>query len=75
MIEKKIQEQVKAETSPEDTAAAAESVKNALEQLAASNPNITTTNVDKNAVTTEISKFTKRNVTESPCRWPIDIKL
>ena len=47
---------VEAETSPEETAAAAESVKNALERLAETNPNITATHVDENAVTMVISK-------------------
>ena len=57
---------VEAETSPEETAAAAESVKNALERLADTNPNITATHVNENAVTTVISKWTKRTGAESP---------
>ena len=57
---------VEAETSPEETAAAAESVKNALERLAETNPNITATHVDENAVTTVISTYAKRTGTESP---------
>ena len=57
---------VEAETSSEETAAAAESVKNALERLAETNPNITATHVDENAVTTVISTYAKRTGTESP---------